>query len=416
MTLTSVPTAPRADADHEAPAASPGAQLVAAYQRALADEPAGVPETGQSPTAVWSAGSLVYDRTGVPYLGCGGFGGYTLGYRHPNVVKAVGASRATRTRGRGGRPGDETARALLAVCPSALSHVRFTASGAEAVSVAVELARRAGRDQIISLAVSRGGAAADGDDRHTAPFGDTHALAARLGAIGKNRAAVFVQPARATAGVALPPPGYLRAVRRVCDAHGALLVVDEIRTGLGRLGYWWGCESEDLTPDILLAGKALGGGVLPVAAMISTRKLAGISGGGRAPRVSGPLASNPLAMAAVQATIATTRDEHVVERAARLGVRLLGEIRRTMIRTLPGAVREIRGRGLLIGLEFLRQDIAGAFANRLLRERVVTHYSGGAHPTVRFTPPASLTDPEIRWLLRGIEVAARSAGALALAR
>lgn len=410
---------PGAGTDDEPPGdGGPAGQLVAAYRRTLAGEPPGVPETGGSLVGVWSSGSLVYDRGGVPYLGCGGFGGYTLGYRHPRVVEAVGRSRTAPPRHRGVRCGDESARTLLEVCPSALSHVRFTSGGAEAVAAALELARRSGREHVISTSWRD---RAPGDDAPGRPaeweqvaFGDARVLATRLAALGPRRATVLVQPARATAGVAVPPPGYLRAVRRACDAHGALLVLDEIRTGLGRLGYWWGCESEDLTPDILLAGKALGGGVLPVAAMISTRKLAGLTGGGRAPRVSGPLASDPMAMAAVTATIAAIRDEDVIARAARLGVRLLSDIRRTMIRTLPGAVREIRGRGLLIGLEFLRQDIARAFAGRLLRERVVAHYSGGARPTVRFTPPATLSDPEYRWLLRAVEVAARSVHALAV--
>ena len=133
------------------------------------------------------------------------------------------------------------------------------------------------------------------------PYGDAEAIGAAL-ATGGGRSCVIFKPIQAENGVVIPPEGYLREVRRLCDVNGAFLVLDEIQTGLGRLGSWWGADREQVIPDILLAGKALGGGVMPIGAVLtSASAFARLN---RDPFLhTSTFAGNPLAMAAAEAAI-----------------------------------------------------------------------------------------------------------------
>ncbi|MFI0743095.1 aspartate aminotransferase family protein [Streptomyces sp. NPDC021100] len=380
------------------------------------------------PLEVRSSGALVYDEEDTPHLDCGGYGVFLLGHRHPDVVGAV-------TRQLGRHPLStralvepnvvQAARELTSVAPAGLPYAFFVNSGAEAVELAVKLARANGCREVIAAhggfhGKTLGALSATGNDRYRTglgpllpgvrfvPFGDGEALRTVL-ANATERACVLLEPVQAEGGVRIPPPGYLRQVRELCSEFRALLVMDEIQSGLGRLGRWWGCDEEDVRPDVLTTGKALSGGVVPVAATLATAEVYEVLN--RDPLFhSSTYGGNPLAAVAAATTIDVLRRDRLVEQAGALGGQLLPRVSEALSAAGPRAVREVRGRGLLIGIEFASEALAGLFLTHMLRERVLTSYTLNASTTIRLTPPATLDPGHIDWLLRSLE---RSAAALA---
>jgi putrescine aminotransferase len=367
----------------------------------------------------------VFDEHGDAYLDCGGFGVFLLGHCHPAVIGAVRHQLETHplaTRLFLNSQLAEAAEALSEIAPAGLQYVFLTNSGAEAVEVGLKLARLSGKTRFVGMeggfhgktlgALSVTGRAQYRDpfapllpDISFVPFGDVAALAAALAADGTHTA-VILEPVQAEGGVRIPPPGYLRRVRELCDASGATLVLDEIQTGLGRLGTWWGAEVEGVSPDILLAGKILGGGVMPVGAVVATPEVF-------APLNDDPLlhsstfAGNPLAAAAVVATLEVIRSEGLVERADQLGRQVLEIAREAVAAHCPHLVHEVRGRGLLVGIDFESGDWATEFSLGLIERRVIPSHSLNAHNVLRLTPPAILDSADLDWLARALDGAAR---------
>jgi putrescine aminotransferase len=236
------------------------------------------------------------------------------------------------------------------------------------------------------------------------PFGDVEALVEVLEQ-HPGEACVIVEPVQGEGGVVIPPPGYLAAVRAACTEHGALLVVDEVQTGFGRLGHWWGVDAEDVRPDILTSGKALGGGVMPVAATITTPKIFSVLD--RDPVLhTSTFSAAPIAMAAVCGAVRAIREERLVERAAELGARLLAELERIMARYLGHRVYEVRGAGLLIGIDFADPAMAADLFLSLVSNNVVANLSLNSDHVVRLTPPAVMTDSDVEFLFDRFERAA----------
>ena len=218
------------------------------------------------------------------------------------------------------------------------------------------------------------------------PYGGIDSLRAVL-ASGPP-ACVLVEPVRC---VSFPPAGYLRAIAEVCHEHDALLVVDETRTGLGRLGVWWGCDVDGVTPDILLVGEGLSGGVLPIAAVVASAAV-------EVPLWRGPEQVSPLASAAVNACLRVTAADGLVERAKLLGDELLFGLR-----AVVAGKAHASGRGLLLGVELPDQRSADIFTGELLRSRVLADFRGR---TVGFTPPAVMTAADAGWLIEAVGRAA----------
>jgi putrescine aminotransferase len=317
------------------------------------------------------------------------------------------------------------AETLAGLAPPGLEHIYFATSGADAVEVALKLARLHGKRRLIgahrgfhgksfgALSVSGNATLREPfapllDDVVHVAFGDADALADVLEQDGET-ACVVLEPIQAEGGVRLPAPGYLRAVADVCRRCGAMLVLDEIATGAGRVGAWWACEQEGVVPDVLLAGKALGGGVVPVGAVLaSAEAFAPLD---RDPFIhSATFAGAPLVAAGVQATLETLAEEQAPLRAAQLGRRLLAEMRDALAEAVAhGLVRDVRGRGLLIGVELASPALAGNFEFELVARRVIPNHCLNHHSVVRFTPPVGLGEDEIAWLL---EALAGSAAAL----
>lgn len=412
------------------PAAGPTRELVLdRYQRHVNRSLAGLARLLDAPVETRSAGTRIYGEDGEAYLDCGGFGVFLLGHRHPVVVDAVRRqldAHPLATRLFLSPRLAEAAAALAGVAPAGLDYVFLTNSGAEAVEVGLKLARLAGKTRVVAMdggfhGKTMGALSVTGRPQYRdpfspllpgvafVPFGDAAALDAALAVDGASTA-VILEPVQAEGGVNLPPPGYLRHVRAACTAAGATLILDEIQSGLGRLGTWWGGDSEDVAPDILLTGKILGGGVMPVGGVVATAEA--FAALNEDPLLhSSTFAGSPLAASAVTATIDVIRDEALVERSARLG-RVVLEIVADVVSTrCAHLVREVRGRGLLVGIEFLSSDLATEFMMGLVERRVIPSYSLNCHRVLRLTPPAVLDDADLNWLAEALAASARELAA-----
>lgn len=225
-----------------------------------------------------------------------------------------------------------------------------------------------------------------------ARFGD---LAAFEAAITPNTAAILVEPIQGEAGVIVPPDGWLAGLRRLCDAHGVLLLLDEIQSGLGRSGTWFAFEHEKVLPDGVTLGKALGGGVLPVSAFVAKREVMDVFTPGSHGSTFG---GNTLAAAVGLEALCVIRDERLVERSQALGARML---QRLDAMRLP-AIKEIRGRGLWAGVELdPRYASAREVCEKLIDKGVLTT---ATHRTVvRLAPPFVISQDDLDLALDAVE-------------
>jgi putrescine aminotransferase len=371
-----------------------------------------------------SQGAWVTCSDGQRYLDAGGYGVFILGHRHPAVVAAVHAqldAHPLATRLLVNPVQAAAAARLAAVTPAGLDYVYFANSGAEAVEAALKLARAGGHTRLVSaqggfhgktlgaLSVTANPLYQDAfrpllPDCVHVPYGDPAALEAAV-ATHPGRACVVVEPVQAEGGVVIPPDGYLTAVAQACRRHGALLVVDEIQTGLGRLGTWWGLDRDGVVPDIMLVGKGLSGGVVPVAAAVCSP--AAFAPLNRDPYLhSSTFGGSPLAAAAALAAIDAIDAEGIVPRAAALGARLLDGLRAVFAEEIPELVRDVRGCGLLLGMELRDPGVLGELVLALLDQRVIANHSLNAHTVLRLTPPATLAPDEEEFLLAAVRRAA----------
>ena len=392
-----------------------------AYRRHVSRGRARVAELTGRLVEVSSQGSTVVDAGGREYLDCGGYGVFLLGHRHPAVVAAV-VDQVQRhplsTRLMLEPTLARAAATVASVTPEGLDLVHFVNSGAEATEAAIKLARAHGRRRLVATSggfhgKTTGALALTSSETFQAPFRPLlpdvvhvpYGDAAALGAALTPDSCVVVEPVQGEGGVVVPPAGYLAEVARRCTAAGALLVLDEVQTGLGRLGSWWGADREDVRPDVLLVGKGLSGGVVPVAAMVATARAYQPFGDDPFLHTS-TFAGSPIAMAAATAAVTAIRDEGLVGRARTLGERLRRDLTAALA-PCAGLVREVRGVGLLIGIELADPGSALDLVLDLLERGVLVNHSLNAHAVVRLTPPAVLTDAEADRLVETVASAAR---------
>ena len=224
------------------------------------------------------------------------------------------------------------------------------------------------------------------------PFGDASAVEA---AITENTCAVLIEPIQGEAGIVVPPEGYLRELRAICDRRNVLLILDEVQSGLGRTGRWFAHQHEEIKPDGLILGKALGGGVYPVSAFVATRELMDVFNPGSHGSTFG---GNALAARIGLEALAVIEEEHLVERSAEMGRYLLDGLRAMR----SNIVKEVRGRGLWVGVEVDPNVVsARAVCDALLENGVL---SKDTHGTVlRFAPPLTISRDEIDWGMERIE-------------
>ncbi len=375
-------------------------------------------------TAVeWTDGGTVFrDLQGREFIDClGGYGIYSLGHRHPKVVKAVRDQLARQALH--SQELLDPLRALLAdvvadITPGDLQYTFFTNSGTEAVEGALKLARLyTGRKAFVAAArafhgKSMGSLSATGKAAWRqpflplvpgfvhVPFGDAGVIEKVLAAaeaVGDPVAAVLLEPIQGEGGVHVPPDDYLPRVREACDRHGALLILDEVQTGLGRTGALWACDHWGVAPDILTLGKAFGGGVMPIGAFVGTAEI-------WQPMIPNPMlhtstfGGNPLACAAALAAVNVVLEEALPERAAELGAFFLHEAR-TLVARYPRVAVEARGKGLLIGLEFVSDAAGYAVARGLFQRGVLVAGATFNAKVIRVEPPLTITREELEHVL-----------------
>jgi putrescine aminotransferase len=365
------------------------------------------------PVEVHSEGCYIYDPEGRPILDfLGGYGVFSLGHRHPKVIEAV-----TRQLGRMPLTGKaffsstaaDLAEKLARVTPGDLQYSFFSNSGAEAVEAALKFARLAtGRSRIISTEGSyhgktMGALATTGRDKYRKPFeplmpgvsfvpyGD--AKAAEV-AIDGETACMIVEPIQGEGGIQVPPDGYLRALRQACDRSGALLIVDEVQTGLGRTGTLFACEHDSITPDLMTLAKCLGGGVMPIGATVGTPKVWEAVFGTNPMIHTSTFGGGGLACAAGLAALQVIEAENLVERSATMGAKLKHELER-VASDHDDLVLEVRGRGLMLGVEFKMDEVGELVVAQLLKRGVVVAYTLNNPRVLRFEPPLIIGEKEI---------------------
>lgn len=224
------------------------------------------------------------------------------------------------------------------------------------------------------------------------PYGDADALEQ---AITQNTVAFLVEPIQGESGVNIPPDGFLTRVREICTRHNILFIADEIQSGLGRAGRLFACDWENVRPDVVVIGKALSGGMYPVSAVLASREVLGVFKPGEHGSTFG---GNPLACAVAREALRVIVEEKLCERSAELGEYFKGRLQRIE----SPYVKQVRGRGLFIGVE-LKPEAGGArrFCEAL-RDRGLLCKETHQH-VIRFAPPLVVTKEELDWALEQIE-------------
>ena len=368
---------------------------------------------GFSAVGATAAGVILTDAAGEEWLDfIGGLGVFNLGHRHPAVIAAVEEQLARQPLGMPlffNRQQAELAELLAEITPGDLQYSFFCSSGTEAVEAGIKLARAStGRSEIIVAerayhGKTMGSLSASGRESYRAPFeplvpgfvrvpfGDAAALRA---AVNEQTAAVLLEPIQGEGGVNVPPEEYLPAAREACDEQGALLILDEVQTGLGRTGTMFAAEQSGVAPDLLCLAKALGGGVMPLGALVGTAEV-------WQPLAENPWlhtatfgspGGNPMACAAGLAAIRAIRDENLPARAAELGSKMLADLQ-AVAAEFPQVIAEVRGKGLLLGVEFQNEDVAGICISGMARRRVIVGYYLSNPGVFRFEPPL-IVEPE----------------------
>jgi ornithine--oxo-acid transaminase len=222
------------------------------------------------------------------------------------------------------------------------------------------------------------------------PYGDADALAA---AMDERVVGVLVEPIQGEAGVVVPPAGFLRQVRKLCSQWGALMIADEIQSGLGRTGTTFACEHEDVVPDIYILGKALGGGIVPISAVVSSSAVLGVFKPGQHGSTFG---GNPLACAVAREVIAMLNTGEFQERSAKLGTHMHDRLNALP----PSVVRDVRGRGLWAGVEFAELN-GRDVSERLMKTGVLAKDTHGS--TIRLAPPLVISQDDLDWAIDQLE-------------
>ncbi len=224
------------------------------------------------------------------------------------------------------------------------------------------------------------------------PFGSVSALEQ---AITPHTCAFIVEPIQGEAGIIVPPPGWLAAVKRVCEKHRVLLILDEVQSGLGRTGKLFAFQHDEIQPDGLILGKALGGGVLPVSAFLSSKEVMGLFEPGSHGSTFG---GNPLAAAVGLEALKIIQEEKLVEKSAELGVYLLNKLKAIK----SPLIKEVRGKGLWVGIEIdPRQGSARSICEKLMERGVLAKETHEV--VIRIAPPLVITQEELDWTIAQIQ-------------
>jgi putrescine aminotransferase len=397
------------------------------YNRGFITYRKSVTQAGQFAALEWSGqGSLLHDLLGREFIDClGGYGIFSAGVNHPKIVKAV-----TDQLHRMALNSQELlepwraalARVLAEVTPGDLQNSFFINNGTDAIEGAIKLARlytkrhtfistlggfhgkSMGSLSLMGKASFREPFQSGLQDVRFVPYGDAAALEdelQRCDAVGTHVAGVVLEPVQGEAGGVVPPDDYLPRARAACTEYGALLIADEIQTGMGRTGKLWGVDHWDVVPDIMCLGKSLGGGVMPLSAFIASAKVWEVM-------IPNPIihsttfGGNPLACAAGLAAIQVTLEEDLPGQAAAKGDFLLRELA-GLQRKYPQVLADAHGKGLLIGMEFPVQEIGWQVAAGLFKRGVLVAGTYSKAQVIRIEPALGIPLELLKEMLNRLE-------------
>jgi putrescine aminotransferase len=370
-------------------------------------------------------GAVFRDINGKEFIDMlGGYGCYNVGHRHPRVIKAV--SEQLERQAIHSQELIDPLRTYLAhlvslITPGDLQYSFFSNSGTESVEGCLKMAMLAtGRKHFIGAiggfhgkTLGSLGGTSKAIFREPfmpllhwthVPFGDIEALESVLKCAdfsGDRVAAVVLEPVQGEGGINVSPRGYLPAARELCDRYGAMLVFDEIQSGMGRTGKMFYCEYEGVTPDLLALGKAFGGGVMPIGAVVGNAKT-------WAKYIENPFlhtttfGGNPLACSAAIATISVLLEEDLPGQAAAKGEYMIPRMN-SLIAKYPDVLKEIRGMGLMIGMEFTGNDTGYEVAKELFSRNILISGTYINARVLRVEPPLTISYEQIDVFLKALE-------------
>ncbi|MEW6399686.1 MAG: aminotransferase class III-fold pyridoxal phosphate-dependent enzyme [Bacillota bacterium] len=371
-------------------------------------------------------GAVFRDTHGIEFIDClGGYGIYMLGHRNPKVVKVV-----KRQFDRYALHSQELVeplrgylcRLIAMVTPGDIQYSFICNGGAEAVEMALKLARLAtGKKCFISTVnafhgKSMGAVSATGKAVYREPYlplvpgfvhveyGDAGAVEKAIKAllsVGETVAGVIVEPIQGEGGIIIPPDDYLPRLRRICDEYEVCLIVDEIQTGMGRTGTFWGVDRFGVVPDILVMGKAFGGGVLPITAIAARPHLWDRMMDNPYILGSPTFGGNPLCCSAAIAAIRYTIEWDIPRVAAEKGKYILDRLQQ--LKKEHRCLVDVRGRGLLIGLDFPSDVIGFAVAKKMFEQKVLIGGTLNNARVCRIEPPAIITYEQIDTVLTALD-------------
>lgn len=383
---------------------------------------------GLATTVEEAKGAVLRDRRGRSFIDfVAGYGIFNLGHNPPRLLEALRReldSLPLWNRPFLNAPLAELAEKLASLAPSGLSRVFVCSTGAEAVDSAIKLARLSTRRVEIIAAegafhgFTLGALSVSGipalsrpfrpllpEVRHI-PYGDAETLSK---AVSKRTAAVLLEPIQAEIGAVTPPEGYLTAAREICDRSGALLLIDEVRTGMGRTGPLFAVEHEGITPDVLILGKSLAGGIVPVGAIVARDRIWGRFGLSFSMSASS-FAGNRLACIAALEALAIVETEKVLARGQRTGAILRAGLE-NLAADHPALVKGFTGRGLLLGLHFFGSREANEVIRRSIEGGLLVAAAFCSNRCLLIEPPLTIESGEVARGLRILTEACHRAAA-----
>ncbi|KXS36946.1 MAG: putrescine aminotransferase [Candidatus Frackibacter sp. T328-2] len=362
---------------------------------------------------VRAEGMRIKDVKGREYIDClGGYGSLNFGHSPREIVDAVKDQldrMSLSSKILFNHQLADFASELTEVTPGDLQYSFVCNSGTEAVEGALKLARLyTGENEIISTVnsfhgKSMGALSATGREQYKEPFGPLipefkHIpfgdLKSFLKAITPRTAAIILEPLQGEGGIVLPPSGYLKGVREICNQKDIVMIVDEVQTGLGRTGTNFAVEAEEVVPDIMTLAKSLGGGVMPVGALIARPHI-------WEPFIESPLVhtstfgGNPLAAVAGKKALEILQRDNLASRAKEVGELLIGKLKELRDK-YPELIKEVRGKGLMIGIELMNEGLGGMLISELTNRRLLAAYTLNQPKVIRVEPPLIISESDIR--------------------
>ena len=379
----------------------------------------------------WSdEGAYCSGLYGEKFIDClGGFGIYTCGHRNEEILDVVKAQldhQALHSQELLDPLRGYLAKAVADITPGDLEYCFFTNGGAEAVEMALKLARIAtgGRWYISTVGAfhgkSMGAISMGGKSTYRVPYTpmvqqvqhveygnaeDMIKAIRNLHAVGEKVAAVILEPIQGEAGIIVPPEGYLKEVREICDKYGLALIFDEIQTGMGRTGTMWRCEAEGVTPDIMTFGKAFGGGILPITGIICRPKMWTQELVDNPWLLGSPtFGGNPVCCSAAIATIKYMLENDVPGMCKEKG-EYLKEGLEKLREKYPTVIDDVRGTGLMLAVEFCTSDVGYSVAKGMFARGVMTAGTLVNAKCVRFEPAAVISKEDMDSVIERMDAA-----------